>query len=176
MAKTATAPTFNPWEEQDALNKAIEEGAVFTHKRTGWKFRVRHATQWSPYIRRATTLVISRNDVAEVVKKKAAGIKLTTEEEAIDAKASLEIGIRGTLIKWSGVTDRDGKPLELSVANALKLFGHMHGLWLDVNEFVSNPASFGIKEIPETSVPDGVDAAGNSPATSDTAPEDSAVS
>lgn len=168
--------TYNPWEEQDLLNKAVEQGAVFKHPRTGWKFKVRHVTGWSPHLARATTLAFSKPEVADVLKKRGEGAKLTPVEEATLERANLDIGIRATLIQWSGVTDRAGKPLPITHANAVLLFGHMRSIWTDLQAFAANPASFGLQTLPEGTVPEGVDVVGNSPATSDTPLEASPAS
>ena len=167
----------DPWAEQDALDKAVEKGGTYTCPKTGWKIRVRYFAPWSAHPRKAATLVMARESVAELAKRKSAGEKLTKEEEAAHDRAMLEIGIRSTVINWQGVKGRDGKTLEFTMHNCLVVFGHFKGLWESICEFAVNPANFEIGvPAPVTDVPDGVDAEGNSPATSDTSSGDSADS
>ena len=161
-----TATTFDPWADQDAHDKAIEKGAVYTCPRTGWKFGVRYAAPWSPYLGKASALVMSRQENMDVAKA----------AQAVQARYILEIGIRSTLIGWKGVTDRQGAPLDQNIGNMLKVFGSLKRLWVDIQSFSTNPHNFGLdQEQTVTEVPPGVDAEGNSPATSDTASEDSAA-
>lgn len=172
-----TTASHDPWAEQDLLDAAIEKGAVFIHPGTGWKFRVRHFQPWSPYLRRAATLVGSRPEVAVVFRKGAAGEKLTPAEEAVRDNANLEIGIRSSVMSWAGVTGRDKKPLKMEIASALEVFGTLKRVWAAVSEFSVDPANYGLdKPVSATVVPEGVNAQGNSSGTSDTAPEDSDAS
>lgn len=168
---------YDPWAEQDAYEQAIEKGAVYTCPRSGWKIKVRHFTDWSPYPQKANAIVMARQENIDIAKKVQAGEKLTKEEEVARDNYLLELGIRSILMGWSGVTDRNKKKVEFNLQNAIMVFGGLKRMWGEVNAFAFDPANFGIT-VPQkgTEVPDGVDATGNSSATSDSASEDSADS
>lgn len=167
----------NIWEEQDKLDAAVETGAIMTHARTGWKFKLRMVTPWSPHLRRATTLVTSRKEVGEMLKRKASRAKMSPADVLMDEAINLEIFVRATIINWSGVTDRGGKAMPCNAANAMTVLSKLRDVSSQVMTFASDSANYGLDAMPaETSVPEGVDASGNSSATSDTVSEDSTSS
>lgn len=170
--------SYDPWAEQPLLDAAIEKGKVYACPKTTWKFRLRYVTPWSKYAGRATSIVYARPEVQEISRKRGANQALTPAEEEVIENAHLEIAIRSTLISWSSnVTGRDRKPLEMTIANAMTLARGLPWLWHEMQAFAMNPASFGlVAAAPTTSVPDGVDARGNSSDTSDSQSEDSTVS
>lgn len=169
-----TPTHYDPWSEQAHLDTAIEKGAVYTHAKTGWKFKVRHVTPWSKYVGRASTLVYSRSGVIDANKKRLNGMALTADEQQLLDDAELEIGIRSTIIDWSkSVTGPDRKPLEMTIANAMMLASKLPGIWHEIQAFSINAANFGVSQAKTGKVPAGIDASGNSPDTSDTAQEDS---
>ena len=165
---------FDPWAEQDAYDKAIEKGAVYTCPRTGWKFRVRYYAPWSSYPRKAAAIVWSRTEAADLHKKVTAGETLTADEQATYDRLTLETAIRGGMISWSGVAGPDGKKLDANIENMLFVFGRLRRLWSDIGDFMTKESNFGLSA-PQSAkaVPGGVNAEGNSSATSDSQPEDS---
>lgn len=169
--------TIDPWAEQATLDTAVENGAIFTHARTGWKFKVRYVAPWSKYVGRAAALVYSRPDVAAANKMRISGETLSPEDEKILDRAEIEVNVRATFIGWSKtVTGRDRKPLPFNVENAVMIAEGLPQVWQDIQRFSVNAANFGLGRVPETSVPEGVDASGNSSATSDSQSEDSTSS
>lgn len=168
-----TPTHYDPWTEQSHLDTAIEKGSVYTHAKTGWKFKVRHVTPWSKYVGRASTLVYSRQPVIDANKKRLENLALTPDEQDTLDKAELEIGVRSTLIEWSKtVVGPDRKPLPMNVGNAMMLAAKLPAIWHEIQSFSLNPANFGVAAKADA-VPGGIDATGNSPGTSDTAQEDS---
>lgn len=167
---------FDPWGYQDSIDKAIKEGAVYTCPRTGWKFKVSHMTPWSPRAQKAATIIMARAENAEVAQKVGKGEVLSAEDEAVRDRYLLEINVMAAVLAWSGVTDRARKPMKFTTENALMLFGTLKWLWNDVQTFAVNPENYGLSGDAVKSVPDGVDASGNSSGTSDTTSEDGASS
>ena len=168
---------IDPWAEQANLNTAVETGAIFTHDRTGWKFKVRYVAPWSKYIGKAAAIVYSRPDVAAANKIRASGETLTPEEEAILERAELELNVRATFIGWSkNVTGSDRKPLPFNIDNAMKIAEGLPQIWIAIQRFSVNAANFSIAPVSAVAVPEEVDAAGNSSGTSDLQPEDSSAS
>ena len=119
---------------------------------------------------------LARPQNAEVMKKVSSGEKLTREEEAIRDRYLLETGIRSIMMGWTGVAGRDGKPLKFSLENAMLVMGHMKRLWSEVQAFAFDAKNYGIVEHPAGEIPEDVDAAGNSSATSGSASEASTAS
>ena len=60
MKEANLTKQIDPWAEQANLNTAVETGAIFTHDRTGWKFKVRYVAPWSKYIGKAASIGFSQ--------------------------------------------------------------------------------------------------------------------
>ena len=65
--------------------------------------------------------------------------------------------IKGCLLGWEGVTDRNDKPMEFNEGNALKLFGDLPDLFAQLQEQAGKVSNYRIEDIEE--------AAGNSAVT-----------
>lgn len=65
----------------------------------------------------------------------------------IATKVLMEAFIEGCLLEWEGVTDRDGKELPLTKANAVQLFTDLPDLFNDLREQASSMATFQQEEM-----------------------------
>lgn len=57
--------------------------------------------------------------------------------------------IRGCLLGWQGVTDRNGEPMEFNEGNALKLFGDLPDLFEQLQEQAKKVSNYRSEDIEE---------------------------
>ena len=110
------------WDRAEKANRLHNAGVkVVVPAYPKWHFFVRPMDQWNLRYHRAVARIAKRPEVADYLgRANAPGYVMTDGDTEIDNAIRRESLAEGCIASWH-VTDRKGKPLKLTLENALKV-------------------------------------------------------
>lgn len=138
----------NPWIRREYRARLSTEGAPYVHPDyPEWTFTLRSMDAYNDTWGAAARRVALQPDFADLIKRQAADdYSPTSDERAADSAKRDEMHMRafveGCVAGWAGVTNRAGKPVKFSAAEAYKLLEAFPDIANGARIFAATAANF----------------------------------